>query len=177
MTSIIKVDQIQTAAGGTASAAGLGIMANGAVIQTVSLPIKQVVANCPHHNNNRNNQTSIGYTLSITTTQLNSKILLLLSGSITNATGSHTYFDVKRDGVFLNNDSQDALWADHATANITSGFCINYLDEPNKAVGTTINYTFFLGDWIGGNVALNRYPTNNNADGYSMFIAQEILNI
>lgn len=177
MSSILKVDQIQLADGSSASAVDYGLLSNGSVIQTVAMPVKQVAVSAPDHANNRNNVVSIGYTLSITTTQPNSKVLLLLSGSLTNSTGSHTYFDVKRDGVFLNNDSLDSLWADHASVNITSGFCLNYLDEPNKAANTTINYTFFVGDWGGGVVALNRYPINNNADGYSMFIAQEILNV
>lgn len=70
MTSIIKVDQIQTAAGGVPTAAALGLNVSGTVLQVVS----------SEYSNSNTNTTSgtyvsTGLSCSITPTSTSSKIL------------------------------------------------------------------------------------------------------
>ena len=74
MTSIIKVDQIQTASGSTPTAADLGINTTGTVLQVVS-----GITQSQTQNSSTNTYPDMGITLSITPTSSTSKILVITS--------------------------------------------------------------------------------------------------
>ena len=73
MASIIKVDQIQTAAGGTPTAADLGINTTGNVIRTVSGAIAT-----SQQTNTTTTFTNLGDGISITPTSSSSKFVVML---------------------------------------------------------------------------------------------------
>ena len=84
MTSIIKVDQIQNAAGGTPTAADLGLNVSGSVLQ-----VKQATAtNALDFNTTLNIGTTIFTGPTITPTSTSSKILVMAQHSTELATGS-----------------------------------------------------------------------------------------
>ena len=72
MASIIKVDQIQTAAGGTPTAADLGITGTGKVLQVV----QTVKTNT--ETSSSGSYVDSGLSVTITPSSTSSKILLLL---------------------------------------------------------------------------------------------------
>ena len=74
MTSIIKVDQIQTVSGTTPTAADLGINVAGTVLQVVSGS-----SSSQSLNSSTNTYTDMGLSLSITPTSSTSKILVITS--------------------------------------------------------------------------------------------------
>lgn len=82
MASIIKVDQIQTAAGGTPTAADLGITGTGKVLQVV----QTVKTNTTSHSGGT--YASVGLDVSITPSSTANKILLVTSFALGCNTGS-----------------------------------------------------------------------------------------
>jgi len=80
MASIIKVDTIQTAAGGTPTAADLGLNTTGSVLQVVNSTISGTEVNTAS-----TSFTSTGHSASITPSSTSSKILILTNGTIYNS--------------------------------------------------------------------------------------------
>jgi len=76
MASIIKVDTIQTAAGGTPTAGGLGITVGGTILQT------QRFAATTHNENSSSTYADSLLTVNITPTSTSSKILVMSHSSI-----------------------------------------------------------------------------------------------
>jgi len=97
MASIIKVDTIQTAAGGTPTAADLGLNTTGSVLQVVEERYTARVST------SSTNWSSTGFTASITPKSTSSKILVSLHmGAVGNSTDDGAaYFKFYRDGVVL----------------------------------------------------------------------------
>ena len=83
MSSIIKVDTIQTAAGGTPTAADLGLNTTGSVLQVVNSTIG---GSGTEVNTTSNSFSSTGHSASITPSSASSKILILTNGTIYNST-------------------------------------------------------------------------------------------
>jgi hypothetical protein len=96
MSSIIRVDQIQTAAGGTPTAADLGINTTGSVIQVVNTLLDGAPAG------NSTSFTAIsGYSASITPTSADNKIFAVFTAHCGGQAGYIYQWRLKRstDGV------------------------------------------------------------------------------
>ena len=85
MTSIIKVDTIQTAAGGTPTASSLGIGGVGKIGQVVQ------ATTSTESTNTSASYADTGLSASITPTSTSSKILVLCSVSANMGTGGDIY--------------------------------------------------------------------------------------
>ena len=135
MASIIKVDQIQTAAGGTPTAADLGINTSGGVIQTVS----GVIATS-QDTNTSTTYANLGNGISITPTESSSKFVVMLHVMASNSGGqnqdnelmyrivrdiggtitelqvnTHRCYDYGGSGVYLQSSNNWILYDDPAT--------------------------------------------------------------
>jgi len=96
MASIIKVDQIQTAAGGTPTAADLGINVNGNTLQVVRDSIASNIST------SSTSYVATGHTVTITPKFANSIILVELKGGRIWLPSSGTQIDVS---VAINGDT------------------------------------------------------------------------
>ena len=139
MTSIIKVDQIQTLAGAAPTAADLGINVTGSVLQVVE-------ANFTSNNVTSSTSYVATYiTASITPTSSNSKILVVVyTGVDTNNTTRVVHYTLYR-----NNTTNLALHATSdymglATNNAGRVMCpitVSYTDSPNTT--SSVTYTLY----------------------------------
>jgi len=151
MTSIIKVDQIQNAAGGTPTAADLGLNVSGSVLQ-----VKQVTGTNTAVSTSVN-WTSVAATCSITPSSTSSKILIQhRAGGLAETTNS-IGFRFKRNGtVVLENDRHvgfhnDSTWG-------TSEFDLIFLDTPSTT--SQVDYTFEMNKSnSGGAIRHNDYES------------------
>lgn len=139
MASIIKVDQIQTASGGTPTAADLGLNTTGSVLQ--------VVQGTKDSNTNSTSSTfaSTGLTATITPTSASSKVLVTVSlpmyletQSNSNATGNVRVLrgstDITGDIRGIGGRAAQGL----NTYTIHMGIAsIQYLDSPSTTSATT----------------------------------------
>jgi hypothetical protein len=147
MTSIIKVDQIQTAAGGAPTAAGLGINTTGTVLQVVSVQMARAAIDI-----SSTSFTSTTLSKSIVTKSTNSLVLVTLSGggwydngnpsctlwvtfqrSI--SSGAYTY----PMNAYNDNYGLIRMSGDGNTWNIKP-YSADLMDQPQVASGTTIDY-------------------------------------
>ena len=187
MTSIIKVDQIQTASGASPTATDLGINVSGSLLQVVEYHTTSAFTI---------NGTAIKlFDQSITTKQTNSKIMILLSlgrssfnqdtdlalafGSKTGS-GSSTSTDytsthrssysrqtITGIGSFFTQDTSDPGGGSWSGGYNISSVNFNKLHSPNVAAGTVLNYgcfggsdgTFYVGRSLSGG-ADNGYDTS-----------------
>ena len=139
MTSIIKVDQIQNAAGGTPTAGDLGLNTTGSVLQVV-----QYFDKGSQLASKSNLLTSTSSTLadvmskSITTQQANSKILMQLHTVAYNS-GAELRGKalVLRDSTEI--DADRYAFYTNAASNMVN-YISTVLDTPNVAAGTTLIY-------------------------------------
>ena len=129
MASIIKVDTIQTAAGGTPTAGDLGLNTTGTVLQ--------VVQGAPLTSSTGLNNSSYASIMSVTITPTasNSSFLLMFSGLV-DAIGD-SYWDARYaktvDGAtttIFDEWANTALNFGSANQHGT-GYAMNYLDSPN----------------------------------------------
>jgi len=144
MASIIKVDQIQTAAGGTPTAADLGITVPSSSLPTGS--VLQVVQGTPVTYGNSVGMNNSVYasvmSVSITPKTSTSKFLLMFSGLIDSLGDS--YFDARYaktvDGTtttIFDNWAVDAQNFGSSNQH-GGGYAMNYLDSP--ATSSAITY-------------------------------------
>ena len=165
MTSIIKVDQIQTAAGAAPTAADLGINTAGTVLQVVQSTFGQTASN-----HTSSSFTATGHTVTITPKSSTSKVLLyvlgggqyLPQGSIM---GSVTIY---RGSTNIGSSTR-GLQSFYTVG--TTGFSITphgmmVLDSPSTTSATTYQ-TYVKTD--GGT-----YQYNNTDRGNINFVAMEI---
>jgi hypothetical protein len=130
MTSIIKVDTIQTSAGGTPTASSLGIGGVGKLGQVI-----QAVKTDTTTINSQTFTTISGLSLNITPTATSSKILLMMS--VTGA-GDMSAFRFLRDstpiGIGDSAGSRPQVTASSPFTNDNKMFEIgmNFLDSPNS---------------------------------------------
>jgi len=144
--NIIKVDTIQTAAGGTPTAADLGLNTTGSVLQVVQAQTKtasQVASTT---------WTATNSTISITPSSASSKILIMTNAALyAQGDDFHIYTSIHRDGTSVTGDA-DPLQL-HSAGYTTKGRWTNgsmhYLDAPNTTSSTT--YTVYFKS-LGGTV-------------------------
>ena len=168
MTSIIKVDTIQTSAGGTPTASSLGISGVGKIGQVFQ----------------GQNNTAISTTLSlvdfdavdvnITPSATSSKILILCNlMGIEKGTGSaNTRLDVRiyRDSTQLTSANANR-WTYNTNVERDGGFAINWLDSPSST--SAINYRLNF-QWLdtGGSTC---YVNKDGNSGSSTITVMEVL--
>jgi len=136
MTSTIKVDTIQTAAGGTPTAADLGLNVTGSVLQVVQ------GSTATQAGMGGTSYADTGLTASITPTSASSKILVLINQYFTFRTTTtaerQAYYRILRDGSQLveniYNKYQTANSSEDREGKVAS---FNYLDSPNTTSSVT----------------------------------------
>lgn len=140
MASIIKVDQIQTAAGGTPTAADLGI--SGGAVQIVDSVVETSVSNVIY--NSSGSWVSSNHAVTITPTSTTSKILLTLSGGglYVDTNAGSAFVNIYKSGVgYLGNSTYgfQRLYAGSSTT--IAPMSIQYVDT----AGTTsaVTYTIY----------------------------------
>ena len=165
MASIIKVDQIQTAAGGTPTAADLGINTTGTVLQVVQTTTEAGLATTS------TSFTSSGVSLNITPSSTSSKILVMLNGGgiyMGTSAGSTMHTTVYRGGTNIGNSNYGL--SRHSTPGgswVLSPLSIVYLDSPNTT--SELTYTPYYRSVTGSEVQFS-----NDDRGLVTLILMEI---
>lgn len=145
----------------------------GGYTKTAFTAVSPTTLSCPDYNNNTSNFRQLGsYSISITTTVDNSKIMLNGNLSVGSATGSHHYFGWKRGSTFL--PAYDGSWALYSDNKTIPCF---WIDSPNVLAGTTLIYYPMIAMWSGGTGRYNGYDAagNSNQDCQSILSASEIV--
>ena len=165
MTSIIKVDTIQTSAGGTPTASSLGISGVGKIGQIVQATTSTQVGT-----------TSTTYidstiTASITPSYTSSKILVLVSANCFIIGGSATSMDtnIVRDSTVVAEFDRSVYKESSATA---SQIFLQYLDSPSTTSSTTYKVQIRRGS--GAETILTQY-SDGNGSGISFITLMEVL--
>ena len=160
MTSIIKVDQIQNAAGGTPTAADLGLNVSGTVLQVKQTYFGTLTAFT-------GSQAYTACTDSdcvITATQDNSKFLIRVTLQLYHAGGTKpANAGIYRDATLIAGTSGASGdgWAGTFNTNPAVNDNCNtvvreYLDSPSLSAGASVTYKAALGAWSGtGTVSVN----------------------
>lgn len=175
MTSILKVDTIQTAAGGTPTAADLGLNVSGSVLQVVSTLKTDWFTS---------SSTSFvdvtGYSATITPTSTSSKILVLVDVFIAATDITAGWWQLVR------NTTPVAIGTETASHNVTGGFYsetgtssgyaftgngLSYLDSP--ATTSAVTYKVQAKS-SGGNVTINKRGTDGTTSAVSTITLIEI---
>ena len=128
MTSIIKVDQIQTASGAAPTAAGLGLNVTGSVLQVVSnnfVSLSAVIVS-----SNAYVAASASYGVTVVPKQVNSRIIITLSIGMQYApTNEPAMTTIQRDGVTLYSGSYNTYIRSIA-GGLYSSMSQQYIDSP-----------------------------------------------
>jgi len=133
MTSIIKVDTIQTAAGGTPTASSLGIGGTGKIGQIVQTTKTDLFSTT---------STSFvdvtGVTASITPTATSSKIYVILNGHANSSQASTQIYRLKllRDSTSIGIPSGQ-VFESYGVSNAPQTFSTFLLDEPSSTSSVT----------------------------------------
>ena len=170
MTSIIKVDQIQNAAGGVPTAADLGLNVSGSVLQTVHSRYDTWVTI------SGTAWTSTGLTATITPTSTTSQILIMVFQQVHiggTGTESGCGFMVSRDGTTVSNSASstnfDIYHYDASVGNDWRGR-IPYSGIDSPASTSALTYTANVARYGGSGTAVSVQDNNNP----SFMILQEI---
>ena len=165
MTSLIKVDTIQTSAGGTPTASSLGISGVGKIGQIVQATTGTQVGT-----------TSTSYvdsniTASITPSSTSPKILVLVSANCFIIGGSATSMDtnIVRDSTVVAEFDRSVYKETSATA---SQIFLQYLDSPSTTSSTTYKVQIRRGS--GAETILTQY-SDVNGSGISFITLMEVL--
>jgi hypothetical protein len=176
MTSIIKVDQIQTAAGATPTAGDLGINTTGNVINVAFADTNSKYAATASFS-----FLPINYTPKYS----NSKLLITYNVGIglSNVNGS---VGIRRDGSFIGTQVQTAYVGPIQGLNsaddgigASRAYDINMetyqlMDTPNTTSQVTYDFYWALNSGNSGNVYLNRQSTDNGGSTVSTVSIIEI---
>lgn len=162
MSSILKVDTIQTAAGGTPTAADLGLNVSGSVLQVVSATKTDTFSS-----STANVFTDIsGLNVSITPTSTSSKIMVFVSVQGVNG-GTNAYFRLVRNstavGVGDTSGSRSSVSSSNVfpdNANSMKGSSFQFLDSPSTTSATTYKVQFITD---GNTTYINRTPNDVDA--------------
>ena len=145
MTSIIKVDTLQKANGGTPTAADLGINTTGTVLQVVSANYSTAI------NSDNNTWVDTGLSCAITPKFSNSKIMILVdqNGRVDSSTWLayrmlRNTLEIKGVGYYLFNGNGIN----------NSSLAFNFLDSPNTTSEITYK-TQFMRSSGGGDITIN----------------------
>jgi hypothetical protein len=137
MTSIIKVDTIQTAAGGTPTASSLGIGGVGKIGQVVT-----VTKTDEFTTTSTSFVQATGTSVSITPSSASSKILVLVSSSGGNTTsGAGTKYTIYRDATNLGT-SDGIIFLRAGGANNHGAISMSTLDSPSTI--SSISYSIYM---------------------------------
>ena len=137
MTSIIKVDTIQTSAGGTPTASSLGIGGTGKIGQVVT-----VTKTNEFTTTSTSFVQATGTSVSITPSSASSKILVLVSSSGGNTTsGAGTKFTIYRDATNLGT-SDGIIFLRAGGANDHGAISMSTLDSPSTT--SSISYSIYM---------------------------------
>ena len=157
MTSIIKVDTIQTSAGGTPTASSLGIGGVGKIGQVLTTHVFSYVTTTsttftPHTN----------VSVNITPTSASSKILVLLNTDVdAENTGYTGYYTIYRDSTNLNinplNRGFSATFSN--SGRVITPVHISVLDSPATTSQITYSGYFKVSD-SGGTVGVGNNTDN-----------------
>jgi len=136
MTSLIKVDSIQTSSGGTATASSLGITGTiGQVVQTVKTDT---------YSQSTTSFTDItGMSASITPSSTNSKIYVMIALNVGSRNASQAQFKLLRGSTAINvGDSAGSRQQGFAEVDGQNDYAqtptvSNFLDSPNTTSATT----------------------------------------
>ena len=146
MASIIKVDTIQTAAGGTPTAADLGLNTTGTVLQVVQST--STTSNAT--SSSAYSATSLSVT--ITPSSTSSSVLVLLNGCYdTDATGRQLRFALFRGQQNISGGAEQSFSKPYNGAGRQIGtVSLDHLDSPNTTSATT--YTLYFASPNGNEV-------------------------
>lgn len=164
MASIIKVDQIQTAAGGTPTAGDLGINTSGNVVQVKTLSVPNPST---HLDTASSSFVSMGVSLTITPKDANNTILIIWSGTAQQAGGSAmaVYTTVYKNGsnmVGIYGMNHTGSYGNNAITTASNTFC--YADTAGST--NAITYEIY-GRGNGNNCIINHSQT-----GYSFTLLE-----
>jgi len=134
MTSIIKVDTIQTSAGGTPTASSLGISGVGKIGQVVSTPLTTTVVT------SSSTLTSSGFSVSITPSSTSSKVFLSLSCNAYINTDPYGYVGFFRGTTNLGGSNHGMFTISQADKYMPMTF--QHLDSPSSTSSLTYNVYF-----------------------------------
>ena len=137
----------------------------GSVLQVVTGTLPPMYLSVPAYNNDKNNFRQFGAISTVVTTKsTNSKIAIMISSTIHSTAGSHAYFDIKRNGIWIS--GYDGVFADHHQGGYGYGMGITFIDTPNVVAGTQLTYTYWGGNWGATQLGLNAYGNDaNNRNG------------
>ena len=169
MTSIIKVDTIQTSAGGTPTASSLGI--SGTIGQVVSTTFTGTESSSTLASSNTWTDSSIY--ASLTPSSTSSKIMVMCTinqGSSDNANGGHVGRFVQIIGatttpVFIGDASGSKIQTSSGRGNEAQGgytiltYGFNFLLNPSTTSSVTVKYQFSRRGTGGGTAYINRVGT------------------
>ena len=180
MASIIKVDTIQTAAGGTPTAADLGINTSGTVLQVV-----QSVRSGTPYTSTATSWTDIpDLSVSITPTSSSSKFLVSWTFYVgTDGGRPDILFKAVRDttDIYVGDNTGGTLYISHQVSNTGNSFMDfqqwaqtgQYLDTPNKS--TAITYKIQGRNWSSSsNWKIGARWTNNSFQQPAQITVMEI---
>jgi hypothetical protein len=168
MTSIIKVDQIQTVAGATPKAADLGINTTGTVLQVVNTRFNLSMST------SNTTFTQTGHNVTITPTSTSSRIIIALNGGswyALNTRSMLTVFRTVSGGSSVNlGDPTDGVLAikEGTTGSSYLPHSLLVIDSPNTTSATTYDTRLFVE--TANTTTYYSYPTY----GYIELIAYEI---
>jgi len=160
MSSIIRVDNIQTSSGGSATASGLGIGGTGKIGQVVQVS-----------GNGGVSTTSTSFVaapiaVTITPTATSSKVYVSIAFMNKTATDQEFIATIYRDSTNLG-DGTDGFFSNQTrVANSKSLVYMQYVDSPSTTSATEYK-VYFKGE--------GQTVTANNDDADWAFIAMEVL--
>jgi len=178
MTSIIKVDTIQTAAGGTPTASSLGISGTGKIGQVISATDSTAVG----QGTSAGTFYGVGPGVNITPTSTSSKILVNVNLSLGFNSDGNTMTRIVRtiggsstvlllsSGASILNGTFGGFF--HSDANRLTTINFSYLDSPSTTSQCT--YTTQVATNSSTTIYVNR-TVNNNSRGGSSMICMEVL--
>ena len=158
MASIIKVDTIQTAAGGTPTAADLGLNVTGSVIQVVT-DVRDYASSVTI---SATSYTSLGIGISITPKYASSKIIITYDVNMTFNQNTSASLAVARDSTVINAGPGSAYghyWWSASSVNLYGPIVVMTVDEPNTT--DQVNYDLYGKMWGSGTNA--QAPHNSSA--------------
>lgn len=189
MTSVLKVDNIQTSSGSAPNAATLGFEA-GSVVKTTLFPAigRVSITQSAAYSNNRANYDSLGSSYKQDVTVRTANPILLITGAIliSHNNSSHSYFDFYVSGTPIT----DGWLSEKIETTTKDGLVTNHMEhtsdkyplpihaawETSLSAGDTINFDPQVAVWSLGNpTRINQWRDgNNNQDMITRFICQEI---
>ena len=163
MSSILKVDTIQTAAGGTPTASDLGLNVSGSVLQVVQGTYALDTSTTS------TTFTDTGLTASITPSSATSKVLVTVTMpgvyKASTASGGSVQLQILRAATTIHLST--GIGFNNASHQLLSTFSASVLDSPATTSATTYKLQIKSGD--GGNVV-----SNVNSDTSATIILTEI---